>query len=51
MKNANDPTFVISYRSQKEFASALAWKSTTLLWAGGAITLLGGYALLAKILA
>jgi len=50
-KNANNPTFVISYRSQKEFASALAWKSTAMLWGGGAITLLGTYALLAKMFA
>ena len=51
MKNANNPTFVISYRSQKEFASALAWKSAAMLWVGGAITLLGAYALLARMLA
>jgi hypothetical protein len=49
MKGANDPTFVISFRSQKEFVSALAWKSAAMVWGGAAITLLGLYMLLAQI--
>ncbi len=49
MKGANDPTFVISFRSQKEFVSALAWKSAAMVWGGAAITLLGLYTLLAQM--
>ena len=49
MKGANDPTFVISFRSQKEFVSALAWKSAAMVWGGAAITLLGLYMLLAQM--
>jgi hypothetical protein len=49
MKGANDPTFVISFRSQKEFVSALAWKSAVMVWGGAAITLLGVYMLLAQM--
>jgi hypothetical protein len=41
MKGANDPTFVISFRSQKESVVALAWKSAAMIWGGAAITLLG----------
>jgi hypothetical protein len=49
MKGANDPTFVISFRSQKEFVAALARKSTAMVWGGAAITLLGVYVLLAQM--
>ncbi len=49
MKGANNPTFVISFRSQKEFVSALAWKSAAMIWGGAAITLLGLYMLLAQM--
>jgi hypothetical protein len=49
MKGANDPTFVISFRSQKEFVTALAWKSAAMVWGGAAITLLGVYMLLAQM--
>jgi hypothetical protein len=49
MKSANHPTFVISFRSQKEFVSALAWKSAAMVWGGAAITLLGLYVLLAQM--
>jgi hypothetical protein len=49
MKGANNPTFVISFRSQKEFVSALAWKSAAMIWGGAAITLLGLYVLLAQM--
>jgi len=49
MKSANHPTFVISFRSQKEFVSALAWKSAAMIWGGTAITLLGLYMLLAQM--
>lgn len=49
MKGANDPTFVISFRSQKEFVVALARKSAAMIWGGAAITLLGVYVLLAQM--
>ncbi len=48
MKGENDPTFVISFHSQKEFVVALAWKSAAMIWGGAAITLLGVYMLLAQ---
>jgi E3 Ubiquitin ligase len=49
MKGENDPTFIISFRSQKEFVRALAWKSAAMIWGGAAITLLGLYTLLAQM--
>ncbi len=49
MKGANHPTFTISFRSQKEFVSALAWKSAAMIWGGAAITVLGLYTLWAQI--
>ena len=49
MKGPTDPLFVISYRSQKEFASALAWKSAAMIWGGAAITLLGVYMFLLQM--
>ena len=49
MKGANSPTFVISFRSQKEFVSALAWKSAAMVWGGAIITLLGLYLLLLQM--
>jgi E3 Ubiquitin ligase len=49
MKGEKESTFVISFRSQKEFVSALAWKSAGMLCGGTAITLLGIYRLLAQM--
>lgn len=49
MQGANDPTFVISFRSQKEFVGTLARKSTAMVWGGAAVTLLGLYLLLAQM--
>jgi hypothetical protein len=49
MKGENNLTFVISFRSQKEFVSALAWKSAAMVWGGAAITLLGLYTLLLQM--
>jgi hypothetical protein len=48
MKGENNSTFVISFRSQKEFVSTLAWKSGAMVWGGAAIALLGLYVLLAQ---
>jgi hypothetical protein len=49
MKGASDQIFTISFRSQKEFVSALAWKSAAMIWGGSTITLLGFYALLRQL--
>ena len=49
MKGASDQVFAISFRSQKEFVSPLAWKSAALIWGGSAIVLLGLYALLRQM--
>jgi len=49
MKGANHPTFVISFRSQKESVITLAWKSAAMIWGGAAITLLGLYMLWAQM--
>ena len=49
MKGENDPTFVISFRSQKEFLGALAWRSAGIICGGAAITVLGFYMLLAQM--
>jgi hypothetical protein len=49
MKGATDPTFVISFRSQKKIATALAWKSAAMVCGGAASMLLGLYALWAQI--
>ena len=49
MKGENNPTFVISFRSQKEFVSTLAWKSAAMIWGGAAIALLGLYMLWAQL--
>jgi hypothetical protein len=46
MKDGKDSTLVISFRSQKEFATALAWKSVAMICGGVAITLLGLYVIL-----
>jgi hypothetical protein len=49
MKGEDDLTFAISFRSQKEFVRAFAWKSAALVWGGAAITLLGLYMLLLQM--
>jgi hypothetical protein len=49
MKGTNDPTFVISYRSQKELVSVLGWKSSAMIWGGAAIIVLGAYVLVAQM--
>jgi methionine-rich copper-binding protein CopC len=48
MKGVDDPMFVISFRSQKEFCSALARKSAAMLWGGAAMTMVGVCMLLAQ---
>ena len=46
-KGANNPTFLISWRSQRDVARSLAWKCTLMIWGGPALALLCLYALLA----
>jgi hypothetical protein len=48
-KGENNPTFLISWRSQYEVVRSLAWKSALMVWGGGAFTLLGIYVLLAQM--
>jgi hypothetical protein len=45
MKGKNNPTFLISWRSQSDLASSLNWKCTLMIWGGPALTLLCLYAL------
>jgi len=46
MKGKNNPTFLISWRSQRDLARSLAWKCTLMIWGGPALALLSLYALL-----
>ncbi len=46
MKGKNNPTFLISWRSQREIARSLAWKCTLMIWGGPALFLLCLYALI-----
>ena len=46
MKGDDDPTFVISCRSQKELITALSWKAGTLLCSGAAIATIALYTLM-----
>ena len=47
MKGTYDPTFLISWHSQRDVVSSLNWKSTLMIWAGPALTLLCVYSLAA----
>jgi E3 Ubiquitin ligase len=47
MKGKNNPTFLISWRSQREIANSLAWKCTLMIWGGPVLALLCLYLLLA----
>ncbi len=46
MKGKNNPTFLISWRSQRDLARSLGWKCTPMIWGGPALALLSLYALL-----
>ncbi|MFZ0308855.1 MAG: hypothetical protein WAL89_11805 [Candidatus Sulfotelmatobacter sp.] len=46
MKGKNNPTFLISWRSQREIARSLGWKCTLMIWGGPALSLLCLYGLL-----
>ena len=43
MKGTNNPTFLISWRSQKEIARSLGWKCTLMIWGGPSLALLSLY--------
>lgn len=45
MKGEHNPAFFISWRSQREIARALGWKSTLMIWGGPALTLVSAYVL------
>ncbi len=45
MKGKNNPTFLISWRSQRDLANSLGWKCTLMIWGGPALTLLSLYGL------
>jgi E3 Ubiquitin ligase len=49
MKGANNPAFLISWRSQNELVRSLAWKSVAMIWLGAGLTLLGMYVLLTQL--
>ena len=44
-KGTNDPTFFISWRSQKQIVKTLGWKSAAMIWGGPTLTLLCVYIL------
>jgi hypothetical protein len=39
MQGTNEPSFFISWRSQREVVNSLNWKSSLLIWGGPALTL------------
>jgi hypothetical protein len=46
MKGKNNPTFIISWRSQTDLARSLGWKCTLMIWGGPALALVSLYILL-----
>jgi E3 Ubiquitin ligase len=46
MKGKNNPTFLISWRSQRDLARSLGWKCTLMIWGGPTLALLSLYGLL-----
>lgn len=45
MRGENNPTFLISWQSQRDIARSLGWKCTLMIWGGPALTILCLYAL------
>ncbi len=45
MKGKNNPTFLISWRSQRDLARSLGWKCTLMIWGGPILSLLCIYGL------
>lgn len=48
MKGSHEPTFLISWRSQRDVVTSLGWKSSLMIWGGPALTILCVYILLAR---
>ena len=48
MKGTNDPSFFISWKSQRDVLKTLSWKSTLMIWGGPVLTLLCFYILAAE---
>jgi hypothetical protein len=48
MKGTHDPSFFISWRSQREVVKSLGWKSALMIWGGPALTVLCVYILAAE---
>lgn len=46
LKGKNNPTFIISWRSQREFANSLGWKCALMIWGGPVLVLVSLYVLL-----
>jgi E3 ubiquitin ligase len=46
MKGKNAPTFLISWRSQRDLANSLGWKCTLMIWGGPLLALASLYLLL-----
>jgi hypothetical protein len=47
-KGENNPTFLISWRSEREVVQAMGWKSLAYIWGGPLLMLLSVYVLLAQ---
>jgi hypothetical protein len=47
MQGSHQPTFFISWRSQRDVVRSLGWKSSLMIWGGPALTLASVYFLLA----
>jgi hypothetical protein len=45
MRGKNNSTFLISWRSQRDFARSLAWKCMLMIWGGPALSLVCLYGL------
>jgi hypothetical protein len=45
MKGKNNPTLLISWRSQRELANSLGWKCALMIWGGPVLALLSLYGL------
>ncbi len=45
-KGKNNPTFIISWRSQRELANSLGWKCALMIWGGPVLALISLYTLL-----
>ena len=49
MKGANNPAFLISWRSQQEIVGSMGWQCSVMIWGGSAMTLLGVYVVLQQL--